>query len=524
LQHLLLVDLGGSGLKAMLCRPDGQPIAQTRFDNAFDEEASGVSEQDPNEWWHALRQAADDLSMRAPVEFSQIAAIVICGFTRTQVFLSNQGQSLRPAITFRDHRASAVVQQMQEQLEMKAHPLARHFNPFHPLARLLWLKQHEPHHWQALSYMVEPKDYLNFKLTGTLSSDPISQFWLLEARRANPLSLWQVVGLEDRSPLPALYPPNQKIGQVQADLPAPFNQLQGAAVLCGAPDTWTAAAGLGAIKPNCGYGISGSSEVFGLISPVAAAAEGLITIPWGENLWQIGGPGQNGANLVEWWVKQCDSRAFFEKVDTGFSKKNAIKQETRAVDCVNQNKNRSSTQAMEEKITRLLTQQSHRPLLFYPFLNGERTPFWDEDLTAAFIGLTSAHMQGDQLRAVMEGVGFVNRLILERAEAASGQKAQEIRLAGGGTRDPFWNQIRANILNRPILVAKAHDMGLRGALTLARSALGYEQEEEGEIFELYTAHPHQAAHYEALYRLFISHLPAIENISHRLSAIGRQIL
>jgi len=494
LQHFLLVDLGGSGLKAMLCGRDGEAVVSSHVANQFDEDGQGCSEQDPEDWWRAFGQVTDDLFKQAPREFEQIAAITICGFTRSQVFLSSQGQILRPALTFRDRRADGVSQQILSQSEVGKHRSAHHLNPFHPLVRLLWLKENEPDHWHELAHVLEPKDYLNFRLTGEIFSDPISQFWLLDAMKSQGKlkSLWHLVGLGKGTFMPPLRQPNQTIGYVRPGLPASLGRLQAVPVFCGAPDTWTAAAGLGAVKPACGYGISGSSEVFGLISSTYAEAKGLITIPWGDDLWQIGGPGQNGANIVDWCVQQFDK----------------------------------SSRPLEEKLGNILERQSHQPLLFYPFLDGERTPFWDGNLRAAFLGLSGIHQPGDQLRAVMEGVAFVNRIILDRAEAANGQKVTEIRFAGGGSKNPLWNQIRADILNRPILVAKTHEMGLRGALAIAQSGLGLIEgkmaavESMRENFDYYMPQPRHVALYDALYKLFISNLPMIKDVAHGLKEIS----
>jgi len=501
LQHLLLVDLGGSSLKAGIYNLHSECLAFAQIANRIDEDVTGRAEQDPDIWWHALQQAAEDLFVQEREAFEQVAAIVICGFTRSQVFLNKEGQSIRPAMVFRDCRAGIQVRQALMRPEMREYKAAHHFNPYHPLARLLWLKDNEVSHWHALAHVIEPKDYLNYKLTDKIFSDPISQFWLVQAMREGKPSLWQRVGLgvglESRNLIPPLRQPYQHIGQVQAYLPGALAILQGVPVFCGAPDTWTAAAGLDALRAGCGYGISGSSEVFGLLSPMPAEAQGLITIPWGDNLWQIGGPGQNGANILDWMVHHLDD----------------------------------SKKPFSEKLEEMLKLQSGQPLLFYPFLYGERTPFWDGDLRAAFLGLSAAHQRGDQIRAVMEGVAFVNRQVLERAEEACGQKAQEIRLAGGGTRSPVWNQIRANILQRPVMVAKTHEMGLRGALAIARlglTHLGLDCTEdttispirEEENFEHYLPQDDNSATYDALYKLFQDHLPMVKEVSHRLGELG----
>jgi len=197
---------------------------------------------------------------------------------------------------------------------------------------------------------------------------------------------------------------------------------------------------MGALRPGRAYCISGSSEVFGLISDVELTAEGLVSIEWGRNIWQLGGPGQNGSNALAWIVDRLD------RSDRPFAR----------------------------RLEDLLSQQqaSNTPLIFHPFLHGERVPYWDKDLRAAFLGLGSEHGPADLVRAVMEGVAFVNRVVLERAEQAAGRHAEEVRIGGGGSRSTVWNQIRANVLGRPVLASPVAEMGLAGCLALARLGLG----------------------------------------------------
>jgi len=490
LARLLLVDLGGSSLKAGLYQLDGQVLGLVRVANQFDEDATGRAEQNPVDWWQALQSAADQLAQTIAGGLSGVIAVVICGFTRSQVFLDSRGQPVRAAITFRDARAQSQVHKALMRLGDADHPSARYFNAFHPLARLLWLQEHEQAHWCAITHVIEPKDYLNLKLIGAIFSDPISQFWLLDVMAHGAPSFASRVGVASNL-LPPLRQPQDAIGRVQAGLPGALGQIQGAQVFCGAPDTWMAAAGLGAIKHGGCYGISGSSEVFGIVADHPAQAQGLITIPWAKGLWQLGGPGQNGANVLDWMVNHLDA----------------------------------STQSFDEKLARLLTLQTRQPLLFHPFLHGERTPFWDQNLRACLLGLTAAHQPGDQIRAVMEGITFVNRLVLNRAETASGQNVAEIRLAGGGARNAFWNQIRANILNRPVLVAQSPEMGLMGCLAVARLGLGQRQDipAVADTFERYQPQRHQVDIYDQLYQLFLSSFPAVEQVSHRLAEMTQTI-
>ncbi len=490
---ILTVDLGGSSLKAGLFEADGRLLATATVPMGFEEPGDGVSEQDPELWWRSFLRALDEIAREAGPALDRVAGIAVCGFTRTQVLLDRADTVLRPAIGFRDARAAASVAAALARPGVAAHPAARHFNVYHPLARLSWVGEHEPELWSRVARVVEPKDYINLRLTGRVASDFVSQHWLSQATSGGAGSLAALAGL-DRSPLPPLLRPHEVVGTVSASDHPAVARLRGVPVFCGANDSWAAAVGLGALATGRAYGISGSSEVFGLISDRDSESEGLLTLPWAEGLWQIGGPGLNGANALRWIVDLLAPGAA----------------------------------PFEARLAGLLDHPGNdAPLLFLPYLFGERTPFWDRDLRAAFLGLGAGHGPADMARAVMQGVAFHNRLVLERAEAASGQRAREVRLGGGGAGSAVWNQIRADVLDREILAMPKRQMGLAGCLALARVGLGLAGDLsaaldaiDGDV-ERFRPNPKAARRLDGLHAIFREAHPFVADISFRLQAIGR---
>ena len=263
----------------------------------FDEDGTGRSEQRTDRWWRGFADALEALSARTGLH--GVAAIVACGATRTQVFLDAEGRAVRPAIGFRDSRAGGAAEQALQRPGVADHPEARQFDRFHPLARLLWLRDTEPDAWSATRTVLDPKDWLVLRLTGQAVSDPISQERLAASFAGEQHSMAALAGL-DRDVLPPLLAPHCRIGMVRTGLGGVLEDLAGVPVFCGSHDTWCAVAGLGALAAGCGYCVSGSSETVGVLAPRPARADGLLTVRWGDALWQIGGPGLNGANVMVW--------------------------------------------------------------------------------------------------------------------------------------------------------------------------------------------------------------------------------
>jgi xylulokinase len=286
--------------------------------------------------------------------------------------------------------------------------------------------------------VLEPKDWLAFRLTGVACSDAVSCARLRAA--AEPVagrSLLDALGL-DAGLLPEIVAPTAAVGRVRAGLPAPFDWLAGVPVFCGSHDTWAGVVGLGALVPGRAYNVAGTSEVLGLITGRAVAAPGLVTINWGEG-WQVGGPSQSGGATVRHALRLLgrggeDPAAAVASLETA---------------------------DLADELP-----------LFLPFLEGERVPYWDAELRGAFIGLSAEHGPADLLWAVLEGIALLNREVLRRAEAAAGRPTEVVRLGGGGSRSDLWARIKADALGRPVELTAQPEAGLVGAAAVAWTGLG----------------------------------------------------
>jgi xylulokinase len=433
-EWILSVDLGAGSLRSGAVSADGRLAATCAVPVAIDEPRPGWSEVDPRVWWTALgRAVATTLDRLAPG--GRVRAVCLAGLTRSQVLLDARGRVLGPAICFQDRRAAA-----------DAAALASHFvvdNPadaitaFHPLARLAWVARRQPALFHRIGTMLEPKDYLNARLTGVAAADAVtySRFDALGPPRASaPPWVSRCVELLD---LPRALPWTA-LGTVTAREP-PFDRLRGLPVFAGAMDAWAAAVGAGAIRPGQAYDVAGTSEVVGLITGAPARVPGLVSLRWGEAVHQVGGPTQAGADCARW-----AHRTF--RVPGPLA---------RAVERAG-----------------ALPPAEERPL-FLPYLAGERAPVWRADVRGAFHGLLRGHTADELLWAVLEGVAHAARDILATAVAGTGQRASEVRIAGGGARSDAWCQLKADLLGLRVARAGGRETGLLGAGMAAAVGLGW---------------------------------------------------
>ena len=276
-------------------------------------------------------------------------------------------------------------------------------------------------------------------------------------------------------------------------LPEPFHALTGCPLVMSSHDTWSGALGLGALTAGLAYNVSGTTETFGLLTKQPVAAEGLIDLKWGEDLHQIGGPGQNGADVLTWLGAVIGAQTPAE---------------------------------IPGQIARALAEPRHSaPLLFLPYLAGERVPFWDTDLRAAFLGVSREHSRTDLVWAALEGIALLNRVVLGRAEAAAGITVEEIRLGGGAARSALWAQIKADVLERPISTVTVEEPGVFGAALAAFVALGtfdtlaHAQQLLVRVARRFEPRAEKRDFYRTLAEVFGEAHDAVRPISHRLAGL-----
>jgi xylulokinase len=477
---VLCCDLGGSSLRIGVIDEQGRIISQAARALAVPVSPDGRSEVDPQLWWDAFQELVASLAHERPSLLRKVVGISICGMTRTQVLVDDNGHVVRPAITWRDSRAGT------EASDLAATSDGESIDAFHPTARLAWVERHEPEAFLAARFVVEPKDFLALRLTRRPASDQISLARLLAAIRIEgPLARFRAL-------LPELLQPPDMIDHVHRELPPPLDVLAGCPVFMASNDTWTAVLGLGALRLGLAYNIVGTSEVLGLITNQPATASGLMSVDWGQGLHQIGGPSQNGGDVIPWLVRVCGGQ---EHDPAG-------------------------------SLSLMLAGPRHpQPVLFLPFLQGERVPYWDPDLRGAFLGLAKGHGSTDLAWAVLEGTAFAARLVLERAEAATGEPANEIRFGGGGSRSEAWCQVRADAMRRPVVVGSDDEPGLLGCAAVAWTglgrfaSLGEAQEMIANPAKRFEPRINRAEAYDALYDVYKDAVEAGAPIARRLAAM-----
>jgi xylulokinase len=481
---VLAADIGGTSTKAALVSSAGEIVAAGTLAAPVPDSRGLIK---PDDWWEGFRAAAASLRRANEAAFASVAALAVTGVTRTPVVLDAAGNALVGAMPARDARAQEIARRTE--INASACPEAAHYDAFHPAARLQWIKADAPDALARAAAVVDPKDFIAAQLTGRIASDPIALARLVAAAdTTRGPSLLARLGLPERL-VPDLLPPGAVIAPVRSDAGAPFDVLAGRPVVMASHDTWCGVLGLGALVEGRAYNVSGTTETFGVLCGRPVKAEGLMDVQWGDRLHQIGGPGQNGADVVPWLGELLGADA---------------------LDVV------ASTLALPRNAT---------PLVFLPYLSGERVPFWDADLRAAFLGLSRQHGRHDLAWAVLEAIAFLNAVVLRRAEAAAGLTVDEVRFGGGGARLAAWAQIKADILERPVVTVAIDEPGVLGAALAAFVGLrtfdtfAQAQQLMVRVARRLLPNPAKGDFYRALGLLFGAAHDAVRPISHGLTKL-----
>lgn len=441
---LLGLDLGTSSTKAILSRTDGTILAEAAKEYGILSPRQGWAEQDPGTWqkaaWESIRQALE-LSGASPVN---IVAIGLSGQMHGTVCLDHQGQVLRPAIIWADQRSARQVEEIYRTIGKErlggwtGNPLATGFM----LATLSWLRENEPEIARETQTLLLPKDFLRYRMTGELGSEPsdASSTLLFDPFHVN--WSWELLKELQIDPglLPSIYPSSQIAGTLGREWSKATGLLEGTPVVFGGSDQALQALGNGVVQPgtvSCTIGTGGQLLAPSLEPAFDPQLRLHLFCHAAPNLWHLEAATLSAGLSLKWLRDQM-----FEGYD----------------------------------YTQLADLASQAPpgsggLLFHPYLVGERTPLMDPNRRASFSGLSLHHKRSHLVRAVMEGVVLSLRqgldLILEL-----GIPCEQIVASGGGTRNALWLELMADIFNRPISQTESREAAALGAALLAGVGVG----------------------------------------------------
>jgi len=435
------LDLGTSGVKAVLIAADGALIDQATAPLNVSNPRPLWSEQDPADWWTATRQAVAALCSRNDV--SGVRGIGLSGQMHGAVLLDGAERVLRPAILWNDGRSDAECRAL-EMAEPRSRAITGNLAmPGFTAPKLLWVRTHEPEIFAATRRVLLPKDWLRLKLTGAAiseMSDAAGTLWLDVGRRCWSQEMLAATGLSEKE-MPALVEGTEPAGRLSRDAASEMGLPADSIVAGGAGDNAAGAAGIGCIAPGQAFVSLGTSGV------VFVADPGFLPDP------------ERGVH------------AFCHCLPRTWHRMSVILSAAASLSWVAQVTGAADEAALLAEIEREGAASRGR-IVFLPYLSGERTPHNDPMASGVFFGLTGAATRADLGRAVLEGVAFALADGLAALEAC-GPRIERLMAIGGGARSRLWLGILAAALDRTLVVGSGAEVGpALGAARLAKIACG----------------------------------------------------
>ncbi len=448
--HLLGIDVGTSGVKAMLLSAAGEVKAQSTHSYALSSPHNGWFEQNPEDWWNATVLSVREVLAHAAVKPSEVGAVGLSGQYHGLVLLDANGKVLRPCIIWNDQRTADQSQRIREKagretlMRICASPGA----PYFTACKLEWVREHEPRTYEKIGKLILPKDFIRFMLTGEICTDVTDAsgtLFLDVGRRQWSKEMLRLLDV-DEGFLPGLVESPALSGRISRAAAELTGLAPGTPVAGGAGDQASAAVGIGVVAEGIlTLSVGTSGVIYGATDRLVTDAEGRFdtfchAVP---GKWSVLACINAAAASYQWYQ---DKLALGEKIEAerqGQTLYDVLEREAAAVPA-----------------------GSDR-LLFLPYLAGERHPHTDTNARGVFFGLHAGHARGNLVRAILEGVAFSFRDCLEAMKQRM-IAVGEIRATGGGTQSPLWRRILVDAIGQPIVSMGA----LAGGASFGAAILG----------------------------------------------------
>jgi xylulokinase len=447
---VLAIDLGTGGPKVALVAADGATVAwssrpvTTRFIHG------GGAEQDPQEMWTAI-VAATRSTLAAARPVPPIVAVAVTSQYMSIVPVADDGMPTGPCVLWMDKRGAEHNQSLLNEesfaLFVERHGLIPLPSGSDNIGHIHTLRQFHPESYESAAAFVEPMDYINARLTGRVGATQSTMFGQLVCdNRTWGLTEYApelVVATKlDPHKLPPLLPMNGVVGTLTTSVASELGVAEGTPVTTGTIDSITSAIGTGALTAREGSILVGTTSV--LVTHVdrhcGDLRAGLLAVPSPlPGMYFVMAENGVGGRALEWAMRlfgygdnYASATADAATVDAGAE-----------------------------------------GVQFAPWLLGSVAPRPNDDLRAAFTGLSLHHDRRHLIRAVMEGVAVNLGWLRPAVESFVEHEFAFMRFGGGSAQSDLWAQMMADALDRPVhQLEEPRATNARGAAFLAFSTLG----------------------------------------------------
>ena len=427
------LDVGTSSIKILFLSLDGR-ISRKDEEKLNTVRIGNHAEQNADEYLLAIKRITDRNADLMP----SVKAIGLSGHTPSVVCIDETGAPTMPVLIWQDNRAIKEAEELTEKFKNPVHTIGTSL-PWSASAcpaKLLWIHRNLPSVQSKTRWVLQPKDFVGFHLTGEAVSDPWSSKGLCNVLTWKaPTNLFDFLGWDERI-IPEIRKGEQHRGLVTEKGTTATGFPSGLPVAVGWSDAMSGMNALGVMIKPTSFVITGTSAIVGCSTNAHVEdAQSLYVIPKTcAPMSVIYGPTQSSGSAIAWGAQLF-------------------------------NINENQLIAVGGKDI------SKSVPVFLPYISGERAPLWRNDIRGTFFGIDQIDNSSAFSRSIMEGISFSERQVLEIAEARVDDAPTVVALGGHAGNDERWEKVRARTLGRDLESFHDSDTTTRGAAILALDLL-----------------------------------------------------
>ncbi len=453
--YLIGMDLGTTNIKGLMFTREGEIVASASRPTPTHYRGAESVDYDPDELWDEVQDILRQLVKASPGP-EAIAGLAFSSFAESGVALDGKGKPLAPAIAWFDPRVLEVLEEFRSRVD--AHEVYQitgmPMTHIAGLAKILWEKRHLPEVFRHTRTWIVVPNYLAYRLTGNYLVDYslASRTMLFDIRRrAWSERMCQLAGVP-REMLPPVAESGSPVGTILPEVARRLGLPRGLVVALGGHDHLCGALSAGVRRRGEILLSSGTGDSLFVPIDMAQIDDRFFRAGTGCGCHVVSGQtyalgGVRGSGRMVDWIREN----FYDRPEDGAEK--------------------------DRRYAEMIERASRTPLgshgvMVAPYFQGVHIPYQDPIAKGAILGLRSTHTLDDITRAMFEGLSFQLRLALETYADLTGEAFPEVKCIGGGSQNPFWVQMRADVLERRILVSTLHENASHGAALLAGIGAG----------------------------------------------------
>ncbi|GAB5471114.1 MAG: xylulokinase [Rhodospirillales bacterium] len=448
------VDIGTTNVKAsVLDTQSGKLVAFGSQEHPLFHPHPGWAEQEADNYWKAVLSAIRQCLEQGNFA-DDIAGVALSGLVGVTLPVSDRGKPLRPAMIWMDSRSEAECDDIRNTIGEAAinRNNGNRVAPWFIDPKALWIKKHEPHIFDATHKFLSPSGYCTYRMCGNFqmnTGDAGLAYAYEYQKEAWNQSVADAIGIPLEK-FPKLYRSHEVVGEVTRQAAEETGLRAGTTVAAGGTDISSAALGVGVTAAGEAFYSMGTGSNIGIMIPTEQRVEEYRILKWPHVL-----PG----------LTMFDAPMAFTGASLKWYRDHFGQSEQRVAE------------RMSHNVFDLFTEQAKQVppgangLLYLPYLGNSLAPNWNSNATGVFFGVQPTTSRETMIRALIEGVAF-DLLSNFRIAESAGARIDNLVLNGGPTKSRLWNQITANVVNRPLKVPDIGEAAPIGDAILAGVAAG----------------------------------------------------